>query len=293
MAAQVHLNKTVHKALMHAFREHFATGDSGLQKVATNRFGETSLRADYEAEQNILDVLRSHRIPITVVSEEHGRVVMGNKLLGILDGLDGTNRYVAYRQGDDSARYGTMFAVLDGSNPRYMDFLVGGIIEHAPPRLVFVEGGAGYVHDFMNSKESRLRTSGKRSVDGKTRVYVDYWEGQAPGTRQVVKETFIDRLPEGLGYACLRASEAHYVDLVTGQADLVMETTRKGNLEMGVAWGIVKAAGGVMVTLDGEPIGPRKFLHFGQEQLVPFIAAATKELADDAIATLKRAQRPA
>ncbi len=292
MAGEVHIVRTVDRALTSVFRSHKEMGQAGVQKVAGNQFGETSLRADIEAERIILDMMRSHKVPITVMSEEHGRVAMGNRFTGVLDGLDGTNQYVDLMNGKKTARYGTMFSILEGSNPRYLDFLVGGIVEHPTAMLLLASREGSFARDLTTGTKTPLRTSGARRLDASIKIYLNYWPGCGPSERAFVGQTYLNMFPDGSSYTCLRSTASHFVDFALGKVDVVLEYTRKGNLELGVAFGIVRAAGGVMVTSDGESIGPRKFLHFGQDSHVAVVSAATTELADAVLERLKSAQRP-
>jgi len=81
--------------LRRALSVHDNLGESGEELVQKNQFGETALRVDIECEKAILDFLREARVPIRIISEEHGQVdITENPLyLGILDGLDGSNVY--------------------------------------------------------------------------------------------------------------------------------------------------------------------------------------------------------
>lgn len=64
--------------------------------------------------------------------------------------------------------------------------------------------------------------------------------------------------------------------------DVVIHYTKKRNLELGVFYGLIVGAGGYVIDRNGEDIGNKKYLAFGQngydEELV--ICAATRELAE-------------
>jgi len=98
-----------------------------------------------------------------------------------------------------------------------------------------------------------------------------------------IMQTFVNKLPSDVNFKCLHSSAAHYVDFVSGGVDLVLECTRKGNLEMAVAYGLVVESGGVMLSFDGKSLGPRRYLKFGQEKYTPIITASTKQLAKELI----------
>ena len=83
------------------------------------------------------------------------------------------------------------------------------------------------------------------------------------------------------------SSCVHYVDVASGMADLALECTRKGNLEFAVAYGLINESGGVMMSIDGEYFGDKKYLEFGQDKNIPTITASTKELALNLLEYLK------
>ena len=72
-------------------------GGLGCQPAGRNQFGESALELDVRAKETVLDTLRESQVPIRVVSEEHGTADIGAnpRFLGLLDGLDGSNRYLA------------------------------------------------------------------------------------------------------------------------------------------------------------------------------------------------------
>ena len=125
------------EALQRVYLSHQELGIKGLEETRKNQFGELTLEADWEAEEVVIKTFEEHEIPITIISEEHGRTELGDEFLGILDGLDGTNRYRAFMAGDTTARYGTMLGIFRGINPTYDDYLTAGIMEHPTRRLFF------------------------------------------------------------------------------------------------------------------------------------------------------------
>ncbi len=86
------------------------------------------------------------------------------------------------------------------------------------------------------------------------------------------------------------SAESRYVDVAAGSMDLAFESSRKGNLEIAVAYGIIREAGGTIVDADGNDIGSQLYESFGQDSQVPIITAATPELARQAVAMLKKHQ---
>jgi len=256
-------------ALFRAFKIHEALGAQGEELVKKNQFGDTALRIDVACEAEILNALREAKFPIRVNSEEHGitEIVANPIYLGSLDGLDGTHRYKNER---GKGRYGTMFNIFNGVDPTYDDYVFSGVMEHSTKRLFFaVKEKGSFLLEEGSTKP--ICCADTRFLNRDARIYVDeYFD--------INRKTFSEKL-QGFNIKYLLASCVYYVDVASGEADLALECTRKGNLEIAVAYGLIKEAGGVMVTCDGKSIGDRKYLEFGQSTHIPVITAATGELA--------------
>lgn len=284
-----HLRKTVATALKETFKTHCQLGESGLDLQKKNQFGETALRADWEAEEAVISILTRANIPIKIVSEEHGVVVLGEnpRYLGVLDGLDGTGRYRAFMEGEKEARYGTMFSIFKGLYPKYDDYLVSGIMEHPTKRLFIASRGQGAsVSNLEKNVSEAIKVSQCKTFDQTTKIFID--ANEVTPWFDFILETFVRRLPKGFDYKCLYSSTANYVDLASGEIDLVLECTRKGSLEVAVAYGLVKEAGGVMAALDGRDLGPQKYWEFGQDKYTPVVTAASWQLAQAAVAHFRK-----
>lgn len=98
----------------------------------------------------------------------------------------------------------------------------------------------------------------------------------------LINDTFVEKL-KGYKFSGSMSSAAGFADLVIGTADIVLEGTRKRNLELDSGYGLITEAGGVMLTLDDEDFGPKKYLEFGQDEHIPVISASTKHLAKEFI----------
>lgn len=260
-------------ALYKAYRIHQQLGVDGEQSVQKNQFGETTLRIDIEAEKAVINTLRKANVPIRVISEEHGITEIGKNptYLGILDGLDGSN---VYKKERGKGRYGTMFGIFSNLDPKYDDYIFSGVMEHSTKRLFFASKGKGSFV-IIDGKAIPIHCSATSRLDKKTRIYIDeYWD--------INRETFSAKL-QGFNTAFLESSSVHYVDLASGNVDLVLECTRKGNLEIAVAYGLETEAGGSIVTLDGVNLGRKKYLKFGQDKYIPVVFASTKRLAKELI----------
>ena len=261
-------------SLRRALLVHDTLGETGEELVQKNQFGETALRVDVGCEKAILDFLKEAGVPIRIISEEHGQVDITDnpRYLGVLDGLDGSN---VYKKERGRARYGTMFGIFDTVNPSYQDYIASGIMEHPTKRLfIALKNGGAFIME--GDKRTPIHSSGRTQLDPDTQIYIDeYFE--------INRNTFSNKLqnfkPKSRDFSA-GSSAVHYADVASGVADLVLECTRKNNLEIAIAYGLETEAGAVMVDLDGVTIGDKKYLEFGQKETVPIITAATKELAD-------------
>lgn len=265
------------RAFQKAFERFSALGADGLETVQTNRFGETALRMDVEAEEVILESFTQDKLPVRVISEEHGVVDIGNpQFLAVLDGIDGT---ILYKQDRENGKYGTMLGIFQGTNPRYSDYLFGGIMQHTTRKALLGVRGHG-AFTIVGDIENSIHTSGARNLSRDNRIYIDkFWEIN----RNVFEKKLVD-----FDTVCKMASSLYYADVAEGEADLALECTRKNNLEIAAAYGLIHEAGGVIVDLDGIDIGNKRYLEFGQKEYTPVITAATMELAHSLISFLKK-----
>ncbi len=280
----IHLEELVVKALRTVYEEHLKLGSTGLtlvkKKDEGQYAGDIALRADVEAERVVIESLRTEKLSAMIRAEEHGLVSFNQNpnYFAVLDGLDGTGRYKAFMEGNTQARYGTMFGIFTGIDPDYDDYLVSAIMEHPTGKLfVSSRGNGAYVLNLRTGFKNRIKTSENEAFDKECKIIIDTY----PGTAHLAfnTEVFVNKLPSGFTHLTPQTSAASYVDLASGQADLVLECTRKGNLEIAVAYGLLQEAGGVMVGLDGQSLGAKKYLEFGQKEYVGIISGASKGLA--------------
>ncbi|MBU0471938.1 MAG: hypothetical protein KKF89_04810 [Nanoarchaeota archaeon] len=262
-------------ALKNAYKIHESLGLSGEELIKKNQFGDTTLRVDIEAEKAVINTLQERNIPIRIISEEHGTIdITDNPIfLGVLDGLDGSNIYKKER---GKGRYGTMFAIFSGLDPKYNDYIFSGIMEHSTRRLfhAFKNKGSFVIE---NDNIIPIKCSSCKTLDKETRVYIDEKDNDQKW-HPFMKEIFTNKL-KGYDLKWLGSSAVYYADLASGNADLALECTRKGNLEIAVAYGLVTESGGVIISLEGTSLESKKYLEFGQDKYIPVISAATKELA--------------
>ncbi len=279
------LKEVAIEALNKTYKVHEELGPKGEEKIQKNQFGETALKFDIEAERTVIDTLKQAKIPIRIVSEEHGTVdiVKRPKYLGVLDGLDGS---FLYKKERGVGRYGTMFAIFSNLDPTYDDYIFNGIMEHSPsPRSFVASKGEG---SFMLADKRKTQThcSNVFSLTKNTKIYIDEAFDKTLRTT-IIHDTFVSKL-RGYRTKSMVSSAVHYADLVSGETDLVLEATGKYNLEKAVAYGLIVEAGGVLVELDGTSIGPKKYWSFGQKDYIPVIGASTQELAKELIKHISR-----
>ncbi len=273
------LEKIALAALERAYNVHQELGADGEQLIRKNQFGETALKADIEAEKAVINAFREAKVPIRIISEEHGITEVADNpvYLGILDGLDGSG---VYKKEREKGRYTTMLGIFSNLNPKYDDYLFSGVMEHSTRRLFYALKNKGSLL-VKNGKTTSIKCSSVKKLDKNTKIYADELFDKVFNT-SFIHDTYLSKLRDH-NLLHENASSVHYVDLANGSADLVLECTRKGNLEIAVAYGLETESGGVIVTLDGQSLGSRRYLEFCQDKHVPVISAATKELAEDLI----------
>jgi fructose-1,6-bisphosphatase/inositol monophosphatase family enzyme len=257
---------------------HDQLGSSGEEVVQKNQFGETALRIDIESERVIIQSFRDAGIPIRIISEEHGVTEISENpvFLAVLDGLDGTK---TYREQRGKGRYGTMLGVFSSNHPTYGDYVFGGVAEHGLDRLIYATKNIGaFIR--QHDEERQIHTSGMLDLGKQTRFGIDeYFEFN--------RNLYLPLLTDAQQIREFSA-ESRYVDVATGDADLGLESSRKGNLEIASAYGIIHEAGGVIVDEQGQDIGSQAYEEFGQDSQIPIITAATPELAEQLILRLRQ-----
>ena len=281
------LAQIVTQGLDRATRVHDELGSAGTREIRRNPVGEMSLECDVKCEQAVLNTLREANVGGTAYTEEHGivRLGRGRGLTVVLDGLDGTGRYKA---APGRERYSTLVAVLQGDDPVYDDYLFCAMKEHASGRLYSCSKGGGATL-VESGTEICLHVAGASSLTDVTLAYIDrHWQ---------TNQLFFERGLAEMNLSCQNASCIYYEDLASGLAQLVLECTRKRNLEMACAYGLVREAGGVMVTPDGRSLGARRYRSFAQmndqgDVHVPIITACTQDLASQTLDQIRRRLPP-
>lgn len=268
-------------ALRAAKTVHDQLGKDGLTAVPSpNQFGEQTLKADVETENAVLESLRKFGLPVRVVSEEHGTTDLSEKpkLLGVLDGIDGTSRY---KEGRNRFRYATMLGIALGIDPRYKDYLFSGIMEHPTNRLWIGTRNQGSFLVDANGNRTQIHTSAKTVFDNSTQIY-----SMRPEYNEITRE-YLSTLVRKYETQIPFSAAISYVDVASGQADLEVEATRKNNLEQMIAFGLITEAGGVMVDKNNRSIGNQRYFQWGQKESFLLVTASTPELARNFLEKLK------
>lgn len=268
------LEKEVIAALNKATEVHDLLGIEGEKIIHKNQFGDTAIKADIKTEEAVINHLKLIKKPIRIISEEHGKVEIGKKpiFLGILDGIDGS---AIYKQKRGEGRYSTMFGIFQSINPKYGDYLVSGIMEHASKRLFLASrnGGAWVI---KNGRKSPVHIRNNYGLNPKTKIYIDnYLEDE----RKLYRDFIIKRFPNSRNNDS--GSSTNYIDIALGDYDVYIEFTKKQNLEKAIAYGFIKEAGGTMVDINGNDMAKKEYLRFGQKnkENIPVITAANKKIA--------------
>jgi fructose-1,6-bisphosphatase/inositol monophosphatase family enzyme len=280
------LAHTVANALLSAHATWKSLGTDGLTPVTKNQSGDIALKADIDCEQAVIQTLLSEGIAIRVFSEEHGIVSCADEPLfnGFLDGIDGTAKY---KESIDSGRYSTMFAIYEGRDtPVYGNYIAAGILEHAAGKLYIAAKHEGaFVIDVQSGEYIPLTASQASTlVPGTSSIYIDeYWDA----AKNLFSEKFKPYETEKGFFH--NSSTIYYVDLVTGAADLVLDChhQEKENLELAVAYGILREAGGCVSDTKGISIAIKPVL-FNEETdyTEGFIAGGNARIVREALKKL-------
>ncbi len=260
---------------------HVNLGEKGKTIIKKNQFGDTALRADIEAEKVIIDYLHEIEFPTRIISEEHGiddSLYKKPIFLVIIDGIDGTKAYKK-RLG----QYGTIFAIYDGLEPHYDEYLASGIIEHITRRLFIASKGNGAFAIDLKLKKRKpmpIHCSRANQLTRDTKIHIDEaWK--------INREVFSKNLTN-FQTSDLYSTAAHYVNLIIGNTDAVLECTRKLNLEIAGAYGLMREAGVETVDLNGNNIANKIYVEWGQDRHIPVISAATYGLSRSLIGHIKK-----
>ena len=253
--------------------------EQGRQLLSKNQFGDTALNMDVQLEKSVINFLQKRHVPATIYSEEHGitEISKNPQYTIIMDGLDGSGVFLENHRG----RFGTMIAIFKGNSPKLSDYICSFIIEHTNKQAIIAFKNEGS-YLLKHNNIINVSTPSLRRLRDVKRIYIDR-------AFHINEKTFFDPL-QHLNPLYLKSSAAYYIDLAIGQADLVLECTRKNSIEISVAYGLINEAGGVMVNLQGQDLGEFSYLDYLYfDDNTPVISAASLKMANELIHFLKPA----
>jgi len=280
------LRDIVQNALLSAYRKVLDLGPRGIEVIPSplSSYDAEVLRADWEAEEAVLDYLSNSGLSIVVRSEEHAWRDIGSQpadYLAVLDGIDGSSEF---KKQDSNHRSGTMLGIFRGRNPIYDDYITGGIIEYPSGKLYTATKNLWAFAQEPGLQPFSIRANGQTVLTPES-FYVD-------NNKDYKRMPETVNLLNGKGFKPkerLGSSAMHYAEVADGRIGGVIECNRKANLEIATAYGLIRESGGVMVNEEGESLGSKNYRQFGQvnDGSLLIITAATKELADEIIKNLK------
>jgi len=234
---------------------------------------DTVIRADEEANEVILNVLKKSGTSFKVFSEECELTIGNNpaKLVAI-DPLDGSLNFRRNKR----LPYAAVMAIFGSLNPRFSDAEIAGTIDLRIGTLWLAEKGKRCCVNGI-----RCQTSGKTEIDRESIIIGEFYY---PKNREIITKAFGDFK----GYLRNPGASAYEMTLVAdGAVDLYISNQQK-NHELGPAYLLIKEAGGTVIDFDGNDIGNRSYDFNAQ---TPVIAAATPELAENASRRIQKAMK--
>lgn len=243
---------------------------------------DTSIKADVEVDQAILDSLRRTKQNFKVISEEGEYVIGSNpEYLITIDSVDGS---LNYRRGGwlpgSALPYTATMAMFDSLKPRFSNALIAGTIDLRNGNLVMAERDNGCYVRRLYGEWSQCKVSGRRTF-GDERDWIIVAESYYPDNRRLIAEAFNDLT----GWIRNPGSAAYEFALVAlGITDAFICKTQK-NHELGPAYLLIKEAGGVVTDFYGNDIGGQQY-EFNTK--TPVVAAATPELLEEILERIQK-----
>lgn len=279
------LRGIIQNALLSARKAVVDLGSGAIELVPSPlSYDNDVMKGDLEAERAVINYLENSGLSVAIHSEEHSWQNIGAQhaeYLSVLDGIDGSNEF---RKQDPSCRSGTMLGLFRGADPTYDDYLIGGIIEYPSGKFYTASRGEGAFAQAPNAEPVPIHANGQKIL----RPGFFYVDNNPSKEYKMMQETAAMLTRSGFKpKPRLGSSAMHYAEVADGRIDAVIECTRKGNLEIATAYGIIKEAGGVMLDIEGNPLGTKKYREFGQNEKLLVITAATQELANEIINNIK------
>lgn len=291
-------------ALEAAYKRQVALSNEGTigEKVRKGSGGDTSLRGDIQSEEEVIRVLKENNFQALIYAEEHSAwepMKIGKEnpeYLVVIDGFDGSSVLAK----SPKARGGTMLAIANNLNPRYSDFIFGGITDFSTNRIIYGMKMKGsflrtYEGDLQNIKQ--IEKLKERDFNSDTKIYLDdpkYWgeiqEGITSGLDEiarVTREHFTTKLENyfrgnSKNISGLNSSGAMCLDLILGDVDAIGGVSAKGVFEQPAEYPILNSLGGTIVDYSGKDIGSNYWLEDRAEHKinpVPSLRASSPQLA--------------
>jgi 3'(2'), 5'-bisphosphate nucleotidase len=234
-----------------AIREH-----AGTDGVRLKQDGSPVTAADLAAEATIRGGLSALAPALPIVSEEqtdHPRPVPEASYF-LVDPLDGTREFIAGRD-----EYAINIALVSGGAPVLgviaapaLGLIWRGIVDRGAERLAFSVDGKillpSPIHTRRRPQREPIVLVSRSHLDARTQAY-------------------LENLPQPRTLPC--GSAVKFCRIAEGSADLYPRLAPTHDWDVGAGHAIVLAAGGSMLTPDGEP------LRYGSAELIipSFIAA--------------------
>ncbi len=250
------------KSLRDAYFTQLGLASQGTigEKISRNYGKDISLKGDWESEEVVIGCFKDSGLPIRIISEEHGQIDLTKesklKYLAVLDGFDGSSGLAK----NSWARGGTMLAIANNLNPKYEDFIFGGLTDFSTGKIIYAIKGEGV---FLlkeieeNCRRERIEIERPKQIkkiylDDKT-FYPDYKEGITSGMDEItecVRKYFSDKLKGKFELSGLVSSSAMCLDLILGKVDAVGGVRAKGVFEPPAEYVLLKEIWGRIFGLN-------------------------------------------
>jgi len=227
--------------------------------------GDRTFPVDRRAEEIIISGLGRRGEPLTVISEEAGRVDLhgGGGRLVLVDPIDGSKNAIS-----GIPFYCASIAVASGGRLRDVDL--------------------AYVINLVSAEEFHARRSGGAWLDGRPispqadDVFrLAAYEAQSPGRDIGLLLPLLSRFRKT---RCLGAVALDLAYLAAGSISVFVSPAPSRSFDFAAGWLLVEEAGGVMTDLEGRDLGDTP-LGLGRTSAI--IASGNARLHESALAILR------
>jgi hypothetical protein len=168
----------------------------------------------------------------------------------------------------------TMIALYNGPNPCFGDYAICAVLDHASKELLLAvkhEGSFLLRNKLLrNGQEQALCLSHKGAFGPKTRLVMD----RTDKFNQLAFQDMLDRI----NTVDLHYATGHYWALLTGGADVVLQSSNSLNFEPAVYYGLVCEAGGNTTLSYGLSCAEGNVLEYGRAAKLSFLSASSCSL---------------